>query len=89
MRVSPPGHELTLGGHTLDIGRVHLFHTRVLAQNSRQVLRALDAGSSAGTTVALRPVNGETFRMYLDRAVDDDQPLIPVPLGLPGFPDPA
>ncbi|MFJ6539933.1 hypothetical protein [Streptomyces sp. NPDC091385] len=88
LRFSPPGFEVTVGGRTLDIGYVHLFHTRVTADNGPQAIAALRAGRAADMEVVFRPQDGEHFRLYLDGAPDDSRPLVPVPLGLPGYSDP-
>ncbi|MEV2193640.1 hypothetical protein AB0I02_22020 [Streptomyces phaeochromogenes] len=85
---SPPGFEVPVGGHTLDIGPVHLFHARVTADNGQQAIAALKAGRANDTKVVFRPQDGEHFRLYLADAPDDSRPLAPVPLGLPGYPDP-
>lgn len=36
VRVSPPGFEVTVGGRTLAIGPVHLFHPRLPADNGQK-----------------------------------------------------
>jgi hypothetical protein len=88
VRVSPPGFEITVGGHTLDIGPVHLFHPQLHADNAREALRALDSGQGAGTQVTLRPANDMNYRLFLADAPDDGRPLVPTPLGLDGYTDP-
>jgi hypothetical protein len=88
LRFGPSGFEVIVGNHTLDIGPVHLFHARVTADNGRQAIAALKTGKGAGTEVVFRPQDGEHFRLYLIDAPDDSRPLIPVPLGLPGYTDP-
>ncbi|MFG2455468.1 hypothetical protein ACGFWE_00030 [Streptomyces sp. NPDC048523] len=39
--------------------------------------------------VVVRPQDGEHNRIYLADAPDDNLPLIPSPLGLPGYTDPS
>ncbi|KUN57263.1 hypothetical protein AQJ46_48155 [Streptomyces canus] len=73
----------------MDIGPVHLFHARVVADNGLQAIEALRAGRAADMKVVLRPQNGEHYRIYLADAPDDNLPLIPSPLGLPGYNDPS
>ncbi|MET9459968.1 hypothetical protein ABZY05_33600 [Streptomyces canus] len=89
LRISPPGFEITLGGRSMDIGPVHLFHARVVADDGLQAIEALRAGRAAGMKVVLRPQDGEHYRIYLADAPDDNLPLIPSPLGLPGYTDPS
>lgn len=88
LRFGPSGFEVTVGDHTLDIGPVHLFHAQVTADSGRQAIAALKTGRGAGTEVVFRPQDGEHFRLYLVDAPDDSRPLVPVPLGLPGYTDP-
>ncbi|MEV0186669.1 hypothetical protein AB0I54_46945 [Streptomyces sp. NPDC050625] len=88
IRVSPPGFEVTVGGHTLDIGPVHLFHTQLSADNGQDALRALTRGQGVGTKVTLRPADDKSYRLYLADAPDDGRPLIPTSLGLDGYTDP-
>ncbi|MGW5330896.1 hypothetical protein [Streptomyces sp. NPDC004014] len=88
LRISPPGFEVAVGGHTLDIGPVHLFHTQLRADNGQEALRALATGQGAGTKVTLRPANDMNFRLLLADAPDDGRPLTPTPLGLDGYTDP-
>ncbi|MBM9506809.1 hypothetical protein [Actinacidiphila acididurans] len=80
---------MTIGDHTLNIGPVHLFHTRVVADNGRQAINALNSGKAAGTKVVFRPRNGEHFRLFHAEIPDDGTPLVPAPLGLPGYNDPS
>ncbi|MFJ2960200.1 hypothetical protein [Streptomyces sp. NPDC087270] len=84
----PPGFEITVGGHTLDIELVHLFHPQLHADNAREALRALDSGQGAGTQVTLRPANDMNYRLFRADAPDDGRPLVPTPLGLNGYTDP-
>lgn len=88
LRIGPSAFEVMLGNHTLDIGPVHLFHTRVVADNGREAISALDAGQAAGTKVVFRPHNGEHFRLFHADVPDDGSPLAPTSLGLPGYSDP-
>lgn len=88
LRVSPPGFEITIGGHTLDVGPVHLFHTGLTPDNGEEALTALREGRGAGTEVTLRPGNNEHYRIYHANAPDDGRPLIPTPLGLEGYTEP-
>lgn len=88
LRIATPGFEITVGGHTLDIGPVNLFHTRVTADNGLEAIAALRDGRGAGIEVVFRPHDGEHFRVYLASG-PDDQPLMPTPLGLPGYIDPS
>jgi hypothetical protein len=81
--------QITIAGRSLDLGRVSGFHTQVVAAEGRQeALAALDAGRGKGARVVLRPLDGEHYRLYLP-SVDPHQPLIPTPLGLPGYPEPT
>lgn len=90
LRVDAPAYEVTLGGHTLNIGHVRIFHTRIVAaDNGREVLEALDAGRAANLKVELRPLDGQRLRFYLPAVPDDGTALVPVPLGLPGFAEPT
>lgn len=88
LRFGGKGFEFTIGGRTLDIGSVHVFHARVIADNGQQAIAALKAGRAAGTKVVFRPQDGEHFRLYLAEAPDHSRALVPVPLGLPGYTDP-
>ncbi|WP_229919927.1 hypothetical protein, partial [Streptomyces minutiscleroticus] len=85
LRVSPPGFEITLGEHHLDIGRVNFFHTRIRIEEREAVLTALNAHRAKGHKITLRPEGGESFRIYLDGVTDDGTPLVPTPLGLDGL----
>lgn len=88
LRVSPPGFEVTIGGRTLAIGPVHLFHTGLTPDNGEEALTALREGHGAGTRVTLRPGNNEHYRIYHANAPDDGRPLLPTPLGLDGYTEP-
>ncbi|WP_425984685.1 hypothetical protein [Streptomyces sp. DT171] len=80
---------ITLAGRRLNLGPVLFFHPRVAAEEAdgRRALAALDAGHGDGYVVEVRPADGERFRLLLqDAAVGTGQD--PVPLGLPGFPEP-
>ncbi|MFF7680962.1 hypothetical protein [Actinacidiphila glaucinigra] len=87
VRVLDPQFTLTLAGRTLSLGEVMAFHTQVVAEDSPAALAALDAGQAEGRRVALRPIDGQRYRLCL-RNVDPHRPLVPVPLGLPGYPEP-
>ncbi|MFD5470953.1 hypothetical protein [Streptomyces sp. NPDC127105] len=89
LRFGGIGFEVTIGSHTLDIGSVYLFHSRAIADNGEQTIAALETGRAAGTEVVFRPQGGEHFRLYLADAPNDSRPLVPVPLGLPGYTDPS
>ncbi|MEU8993125.1 hypothetical protein AB0C98_43235 [Streptomyces sp. NPDC048558] len=88
LRISPPGFEITIGGRSLDIGAVHLFHTRLTIENAREAFAALRSGQGAGKKILLRPDRGEHFRIFLAGSNDDGQPLLPTPLGLDGLTEP-
>ncbi|WP_157901044.1 hypothetical protein [Streptomyces davaonensis] len=79
-----------LAGRRLDLGPVVSFHPRVAAEHDSDVeaLAALNAGRSDGHEVTVRPVDGERFRLLLQRSATGPDPL-PVPLGLPGSPNPG
>ncbi|MET7896600.1 hypothetical protein [Streptomyces mirabilis] len=81
VRVSPPDFEVTVGGRTLGIGPVHLFHTQLRADNGQKAPRALTTGQGAGAKVTLRPANDMNHRLYLAEAPDDGRSLTPTPLG--------
>ncbi|MFF7216848.1 hypothetical protein ACFZAU_41110 [Streptomyces sp. NPDC008238] len=87
VRVLDPQFTLTLAGRTLSLGEVMAFHTQVVAEDGPAALAALDAGQAEGQRVALRPIDGQRYRLCL-RNVDPHRPLVPVPLGLPGYPEP-
>ncbi|MDX3357667.1 hypothetical protein PV703_31110 [Streptomyces sp. ME01-24h] len=87
VRVLDPQFTLTLAGRTLPLGEVMAFHTQVVAEDGPAALAALDAGQAEGRRVALRPIDGQRYRLCL-RNVDPHRPLVPVPLGLPGYPEP-
>ncbi|WP_328351748.1 hypothetical protein OG800_07915 [Streptomyces sp. NBC_00445] len=78
---------LAVDERRLDLGSVVLFHPRVIAENSVQILEALDAGQADGMRLIVRPAGGEHFRLLRLSAVTDAEPT-PVPLLLPGFPEP-
>lgn len=78
---------VSLAGRTLDLGPVLVFHPRAASENSHHALHALDTGHADGTQVDVRPADGEYYRLYLQSS-PDHQPVVPVPLGLNGYPEP-
>ncbi|MDX3832771.1 hypothetical protein [Streptomyces europaeiscabiei] len=78
---------LAVDERRLDLGPVVLFHPRVIAENSEQILEALNAGQADGKRLVVRPADGEHFRLLHLSAATDAEPA-PAPLCLPGFPEP-
>ncbi|WP_406335905.1 hypothetical protein [Streptomyces sp. NBC_00203] len=78
---------LAVDERRLDLGPVVLFQPRVVAENSDQILKALNAGQADGKRLIVRPAYGEHFRLLRLSAATDAEPA-PVPLRLPGFPEP-
>ncbi|MGW6628408.1 hypothetical protein ACWGBN_11185 [Streptomyces anulatus] len=80
---------VTLAGRRLRLGPVLVFHPRVATEqeDGQRALAALDAGRGDGCKVTVRPADGERFRMLLQNAATSAE-QVPVPLGLPGFPEP-
>lgn len=79
---------VTLAGRRLRLGPVLVLHPRVATEqeDGQRALAALNAGRGDGCKVTVRPADGERFRMLLQNAATAEQ--VPVPLGLPGFPEP-
>lgn len=88
LRIVPPGFEISLGEHELDLGPVSLFHLQLRIEGREAALAALDAGHGAGQQITLRPENGECFRIYLEGVPDDHTPLTVTPLLLDGLREP-
>ncbi|MFD6492362.1 hypothetical protein ACFV99_36115 [Streptomyces sp. NPDC059944] len=88
LRIVPPGFEISLGEHQLDLGPVSLFHLKLRIEGREAALAALDAGQGAGQQITLRPENGECFRIYLEGVPDDHTPLAVTPLLLDGLREP-
>ncbi|WP_406274923.1 hypothetical protein OH779_40460 [Actinacidiphila glaucinigra] len=84
-----PYFHVTIAGRRLDLGPILGFHTQVVADDEgrHQALAALETGQAEGARVVLRPVGGENYRLCL-QSVDPHRPLVPVPLGLPGYAEP-
>jgi hypothetical protein len=78
---------LTVAGRHLELGPVVFFHPRAVTKDGPRLTAALDAGQAAGMRLALRPADGERFRLLLQSRVPATEPS-PVPLGLAGFPEP-
>jgi hypothetical protein len=66
---------------------VVFFHSRAIAEDHLRLTAALDAGQAAGMQLALRPADGEHFRLLLQSTAPGTEPS-PVPLGLASFPEP-
>ncbi|MFD9400277.1 hypothetical protein ACFWA4_15875 [Streptomyces sp. NPDC060011] len=88
LRIVPPGFEISLGEHEMDLGPVSLFHLQLRIEGREAALAALDAGQGAGQQITLRPENGECFRIYLEGVPDDHTPLAVTPLLLDGLREP-
>ncbi|MEO3855608.1 hypothetical protein [Acrocarpospora sp. B8E8] len=81
---------MEIAGHELVIGDVMLFHTRVIAVNAGQVLKALDAGSAEGCALKLQPEGEEHFHAFIPaKWPSDSMPVVPTPWGLPELAEPA
>ncbi|MEU6775996.1 hypothetical protein [Streptomyces sp. NPDC046759] len=78
---------LTVAGRHLELGPVVFFHPRAVTEDGPRLTAALDAGQAAGMRLALRPADGEHFRLLLQSRVPATEPS-PVPLDLAGFPEP-
>ncbi|WP_328698432.1 hypothetical protein [Streptomyces sp. NBC_00342] len=80
---------ITLAGRCLRLGPVLVFHPRVATEqeDGQWALAALDAGRGDGCKVTVRPMEGERFRLLLQNAAAGAE-QVPVPLGLPDFPEP-
>lgn len=89
VRCSTEEFAVTLAGRRLRLGPVLVFHPRVATEqkDGQRALAALDAGRGDGCKVTVRPVDGGRFRMLLQNAATSAEQA-PVPLGLPGFPEP-
>ncbi len=59
-----------------------------LTQNRRCRCRRVSCRWLDGSEVTVRPVGAQRFRMVLQRCLTGTEP-VPVPLGLPGCPDPG
>ncbi|MFE3830220.1 hypothetical protein [Streptomyces sp. NPDC059092] len=81
---------LQIAGRRLELGPVIVFHQKAAVEpdSGRAALTALDAGRGNGAEATLRPADGERFRLVLQRSVTGPEP-VPVPLELPGFPEPC
>jgi hypothetical protein len=69
----------------MEIGRVNFFHTRIRIDESKAVLKALNARQAQRHKITLRPEHGECFHLYLEVAINDGLPLTPTPLRLAGY----
>ncbi|MFS8202580.1 hypothetical protein ACLVWQ_28310 [Streptomyces sp. CWNU-52B] len=89
VRLSRDAYTVQVAGRHLELGAVAIFHPKAAVEpdSGRAALAALDAGRGDGAEVAVRPADGERFRLMLQRCVSGPEPA-PVPLGLPGFPEP-
>ncbi|MEV7282983.1 hypothetical protein AB0O01_00165 [Streptomyces sp. NPDC093252] len=76
-------------GRRLELGPVLVFHPRATAEpdSGGKALAALGAGRGDGAVVSIRPTDGQRFRLLLQRSVTGPE-ATPVPLELPGFPEP-
>ncbi|MET7609276.1 hypothetical protein [Streptomyces avermitilis] len=88
VRIVPPGFEISLGEHQLDLGPVSLFHLQLRIEGREAALAALDAGQGDGQQITLRPENEECFRLYLEGVPNDHTPLAVTPLLLDGLREP-
>ncbi|MGN9796215.1 hypothetical protein ACTMTU_34720 [Streptomyces sp. OZ13] len=87
-----PNCPVTIGGHTLDLGPVRIFHPRITVDDAAEALAALDTGDFAGLELTLRPADGQCYRVILDSALETippEQPVPPAPYALDGYPEPA
>ncbi|MET8541206.1 hypothetical protein ABZW03_11205 [Kitasatospora sp. NPDC004799] len=91
MLVTLPNYELRLGNRLLEIGPVNVYHPSVVAEDGAAAIAALDRGSghAENMKVVVRPLDGEHFRLYRPDSPNPHAPLVPVPLGLNGFPEPT
>lgn len=80
---------ITVAGRTLDLGPVRSYHPHITVdeEDGRQALAALDTGRGEDCEVTVRPVDGECFRLLLQNTAPRNG-WNPVPLELPGFPEP-
>lgn len=78
-----------VSGRRLELGPVVVFHPEAAVEpdSGDRALATLAAGHGDGTKVSLRPVGGERFRLVLQRSITGSE-MTPVPLRLPGFPEP-
>lgn len=76
-------------GRRLELGAVVVFHPKAAVEpdSGSAAVAALDAGRGDGTEVAVRPADGGRFRLMLQHSVTGPEPT-PVPLELPGYPEP-
>jgi len=75
--------DIEIFGHNLTIGELTHFHTQVVVDDHRKLLRALKSGRGRGMRATLRPINGESFRAYMPGLqIDPDMPLTVTPWGL-------
>ncbi|MHA6764042.1 hypothetical protein [Streptacidiphilus sp. PAMC 29251] len=89
LRVVHSAYELEFAGHSLPLGQISMFHTQVSAQNREAVLQALDSGTASGEALSLVPIGEQCFRLYKpELRTDDSDVLTPIPLALPGLPEP-
>ncbi|MFF3601684.1 hypothetical protein [Kitasatospora indigofera] len=88
LSVGLQGYELHLGERVLNIGAVNIYHPRAAAEDGIAALAALEGGHAEGMKVTVRPLDDGHFRLYRPDVPDPNVPLVPVPLGLNGFPEP-
>ncbi|WP_329077077.1 hypothetical protein [Streptomyces niveus] len=91
-QVTQPNYVISIGGYTLDLGPVRIFHPRVTVDNSDVALAALDTDNFAGHKLRFRPADSEGYRVILDNALQTihaDEPILPTPLALDGYPEPV
>ena len=83
------GLKYKIQGHELAVPDAVLFHPTVRPSDPDTVLAALHAGTVEGMSLRLEPTDGTPFRAVIPGKVhDQDVPLVPVPLGVPGLTEP-
>lgn len=80
--------EIPFASRSLPMGDASVFHTQVRAEDPQAVLQALDTGITEGLQIAIAPVNGEKFRIFLPALVPPDRVLTTTPFALPTFAEP-
>jgi hypothetical protein len=81
---------VTLFDHELRLGTVHIFSTRVVCVNAKEIHAALDTHQGAGIEATLEAKDGRHFRFYKpDLWLDENAPLAVSPWSLTGVDEPV
>ncbi|GEL96404.1 hypothetical protein CCO02nite_30620 [Cellulomonas composti] len=75
-------------GHHIPVRDVVIYSPRAVAQDGDALGAAITAGTSAGASLVMRGVDGESFWAYMPSRMNGDTPVFPTALDIPGIDEP-